>query len=78
MDVIDYFDTPNPLHWLDQIKKSEWNAAQFLYRLLSDGTLGELVGKGVRLLMLTEGEELISFCTLARKAARCFFTASGT
>ena len=36
MQVIDYYSCDRPEHWLEQIKKSDWSAGQFLYELLSE------------------------------------------
>ena len=67
MNIIEYFSTEDQEHWLAQIKECEWGAAQYLYELLRDKKLKELTGENTRLLMLTEGEQLVSFCTLAEK-----------
>lgn len=67
MRVIDYFDSDRKEHWLNEIKRSDWGAAGFLYDLLSKGTFHELTGSNSRVLLLTDGDELISFCTYAEK-----------
>lgn len=67
MEIIGYYSSDNKGHWLSEIKKSEWSAGQFLYKLLKDGTFYDTVGEGSDVLMLTDGEKLISFCTLAEK-----------
>ena len=67
MQVIDYFNCERPEHWLSQIKKSDWGAGQFLYQLLSENKFKDAVGKKSKVLMLTDGDELISFCTYAEK-----------
>ena len=67
MQVIEYFSCDRPEHWLGQIKKSDWGAGQFLYELLSENKLKGAVGENARVLMLTNGDELISFCTYAEK-----------
>ncbi len=66
MEIIEYFSCGNKEHWLTQIEKSDWGAAQYLAYLLNDNKLSSLVGEGARVLMLVEGENLASFCTLAR------------
>lgn len=43
MKVIDYFNCDRPEHWLRQIKKSDWDAGQYLY---------ELISKSLRLFLL--------------------------
>lgn len=67
MKILEYFSTENKEHWLSQIKESDWAAGQFLHELLSDNKLKELAGENTKVLMLTEGEDLVSFCTLADK-----------
>ena len=67
MQVIDYFNCERPEHWLNQIKKSDWGAGQFLYQLLSENKFKDAVGEKSKVLMLTDGDELISFCSYAEK-----------
>ena len=67
MRVINYFGSDKKEHWLIQIKKANWGAAVFLHELLSKGTFFEVVGENSRVLLLTEEDKLISFCTYAEK-----------
>ncbi len=67
MQIIEYFDCDRPQYWLNQIQKSDWGAGKFLYELLSENRFKEVVGETSKVLMLTEGDELISFCTYAEK-----------
>ncbi len=67
MQIIDYYHCGRQAHWLEQIKKSDWAAGQYLYALLSGNTFKDLVGGRSTVLMLTDGGELISFCTYAEK-----------
>ena len=32
-------------HWLDEIKKCDWEAGQYLHQLLSENSLKRMVGK---------------------------------
>lgn len=66
MQVIDYFESDRQAHWLAAIGKSDWGAGAFLHELLSAGTFFDAVGEGSRVLLLTEGDELLSFCTYAK------------
>lgn len=52
-------------YWLNQIKKSDWGAGQYLYDLLSKNKLKELCGETTRVFLLTDNRQLVSFCTLA-------------
>ena len=67
MRVINYFDSDRKEHWLNEIKKSEWGAAAFLYELLSKETFYDATGENSKVLLLVDGDELISFCTYAEK-----------
>lgn len=64
--VIEYFASDNPEHWLLQIEKSDWDAGKYLAYLLKESKLFELVGEGAKVLMLVDGQNLVSFCTLAK------------
>lgn len=67
MNVINYFSSERQEHWLAEIGKCDWGAGQFLYKLLRNGELQEFIGENARVLLLVEGDELISFCTYAEK-----------
>lgn len=67
MKIIEYFNSDWQTHWLSRIKKSDWRAGQYLYQLLDEGKLQDAVGENAKVLLLTEGDELISFCTYAEK-----------
>lgn len=67
MNIIEYFSTDNKEYWLLKIKESDWGAGQFLYDLLKKQKLKEYVGENTKVLMLVDGENLISFCTFADK-----------
>lgn len=67
MNIIEYFSTDNKEYWLSKIKESDWGAGQFLYELLKKQKLKEYVGENTKVLMLVDGENLISFCTFAEK-----------
>lgn len=67
MKVINYFESDSQQHWLAEIKRSDWGAGAFLFELISNGTFFDAVGEQSRVLLLTDGDELISFCTYAEK-----------
>ena len=67
MEVINYFDSDRQSHWLNEIQKGDWRAAGFLYELLSKGTFHDTVGDTSKVLLLTDGDSLVSFCTYAEK-----------
>ncbi len=53
--------------WPEKIGKADWKAGKYLEKILSDGSFYTLCGNKSRLLLLTEGQNLISFCTLAER-----------
>lgn len=67
MKIIEFFTSDNQDHWLEEIRKSDWGAGQYLYTLLKEGKLKELVGQTALVPMLIEEEtqKLVSFCTFA-------------
>lgn len=67
MRIIDYFDTDNREYWLSKIRECDWGVGQYLYELLKNQKLKQLVGENTKVLMLTDEENLVSFCTLAEK-----------
>ena len=67
MKIIEYFSTDNKEYWLSKIKESDWGAGQFLYDLLKNQKLKPYVGENTKVLLLVDGENLISFCTFADK-----------
>lgn len=67
MKVINYFDSDRQDYWLREIRKGDWGAAGFLYELLSKGTFHDTVGEKSKVLLLADGDRLISFCTYAEK-----------
>ncbi len=67
MEIKEFYSIENKKYWLEQIKKSDWGAGQYLYELLSREQLKTLCGETTRVLLLTEEETLVSFCTLAEQ-----------
>ena len=65
MEIIEYFTTIKKEHWLNEIKKCDWGAGQYLYQLLCENNLKKMVGETALVPMLVEGERLIAFCTFA-------------
>ena len=67
MDIVNYFKTDNKEYWLAKISNCDWGAGQYLCELIRNDTFFDMVGQNSRLLLLVDGDELISFCTLAQK-----------
>ncbi len=62
-EIIEYYDSMNKEHWLAEIAKSDWRAGQLLYELIRDDKLKNLCGENAKVLLLVDGEKLISYCT---------------
>ncbi|MBR5638148.1 MAG: GNAT family N-acetyltransferase [Muribaculaceae bacterium] len=67
MEVISFHESDRQDHWLEEIKRSDWKSGAFLYELLSQGTFFDTVGENSKVLLLIDGDELISYCTYAQK-----------
>ena len=67
MQIIEYSTTDNKKHWLQKLRECEWGAGRFLCDILENQTIYNLLGENTRVLMLVDGEQLVSFCTLAEK-----------
>ena len=67
MKIEDYFTSGRPEHWLREIGRSDWAAGQYLHQLLGEHRFHDLLGEKSRLLLLTEGDHLIAFCTYAQR-----------
>ncbi|WP_124065846.1 GNAT family N-acetyltransferase [Clostridium sp. E02] len=65
MKVIEFYSIKDKEHWINQIKKSDWGAGQSLYKLLSKNELKEFCGESTKVFLLTDHQQLVSFCTLA-------------
>ena len=63
MEILSYFETEDRDHWYKEIGRSDWDGASFLQWLIREERFFETLGERSRLLLLTEGDELISFCT---------------
>ena len=67
MKVISFYESDRQDHWLEEIKRSDYKAGELLHVSLSYGTFFDAVGEGAKVLLLIDGEELISYCTYAKK-----------
>ena len=66
MEIIEYYSSNNKEYWLSKINECDWVAGKFLYELIKQDKLKELVGDDVKVLLLTNEFDLISFCTLSK------------
>ncbi len=60
MEIIDFYASDNKDHWLSGINKSDWRAGKYLYELLRDQKLKELCGETTKVLLLIDGDKLLS------------------
>lgn len=67
MEIISYYKSDRQEHWLREIGKSDWSAAAFLCELLSKGTFFDTLGESTELLLLNNGDALVSYCTYAER-----------
>ena len=66
MNVIHLFESDRQSYWIEEIGKSDWSAGGLLYGLLKDGDFFKWVGEGSEVLLLVQGDTLISYCTFAK------------
>jgi len=66
MQIIDFFACESQPQWIAAIADNEWRAAHFLAELLTKGEFHNAVGEGT-VYLLTDGDELVSFLTLAER-----------
>ena len=68
MQIKEFGTLQDKQHWLMKIREADWRAATYLYALLSEDTFyNQYGGDKAKVFLLTEGDELISFCTYAEK-----------
>lgn len=67
MDILDYEKTVNSTWWARQIAACDWTGGQHLHQCLRENSFHALYGEKTRLLLLTDGSRLVSFCTYAEK-----------
>lgn len=65
MEIIEYFTSDQKEHWLNELGKCTWGAGEYLYQLLKENRLKEMVGEQALVPMLVEKDALVSFCTFA-------------
>ena len=65
MKILEYFTAQDQEHWLNEIKRSDWGAGQYLHQLLRENSQKKMVGDTAIVPMLVDGDKLVSFCTFA-------------
>lgn len=66
MEIIEYFTCDNKNHWLNELGKCNWPAGKFLCNLITKNKIYETLGTNTIIPMLVDGQNLVSFCTLAK------------
>lgn len=66
MKILDLQTSGEQKQWIDRIRECDWGAAKFLADLLEQDKFYDLTGEG-SLVIMTDEERLVSFCTLTRK-----------
>lgn len=61
-EIINYFEDDYKEYWQEQILRTDWEPAKELVAKLKDNSLLNENGQNSKLLMLTDGETLISYC----------------
>ena len=67
--IKDYFQltASEQKFWLPKIGESDWRAGKYLFQLLSDGQFKKHCGEKSTLFLLTQGDNLISFCSFTER-----------
>ena len=63
MEIFDLFASADREHWMSQLRKCDWGAGRFLCQLIDEDRFRALTGEWSELLLLTDGDRLVSFCT---------------
>ena len=67
MKIIEFFTSEQQHYWLDEIRKCDWTAGQYLAQLIQEQRFYSMLGERSKLLLLTDADQLISFCTYAQR-----------
>ncbi len=67
MRIFDFFGESDQVSWIKKIKTCDWGAARYLSELLEQGCFFKTLGEGGKLLVIADGDKLVSFVTLSRR-----------
>ncbi len=67
MTILTYHESDAQAYWREKIRQCDWRAGRYLEQLLDTGAFHGVLGEKSRLLLLTEGGELLAFCTYAQR-----------
>ena len=65
MIIREISETENKDYWIGEIGKAKWIAGKYLCELLSTSDFYKLCGKSSKVFLLTDENNLVSFCTFA-------------
>ena len=66
MRILDFESINEQKQWIDKIRACDWDVSKFLADLLEQNRFHTVLGNG-SLFIMTDGEKLVSFCTLTKK-----------
>ena len=66
MNILELKNGSEQKLWIDRIRDCDWGAAKYLAELLEHDKFYDMVGDGF-IIMMTDDEKIVSFCTLTRK-----------
>lgn len=66
MKILNLKDSDEQKQWIDKIRQCDWSAAKFLADLLEQDKFYEMAVEG-SIIMMTDENKIVSFCTLTRK-----------
>ena len=66
MKILDLENINEQKQWIEKIRACDWGAAKFLADLLEQEKFCEMTGGG-SLILMTNNEEIVSFCTLTQQ-----------
>lgn len=66
MNIINYFESDRQ-YWLEQLEQSDWVSGELLCKFLRENTFFSTLGEKSKLLLLADGDQLVSFCTYAER-----------
>lgn len=66
MKILNLQNSNEQKQWIDRIRDCDWGAAKLLADLLEQDKFYEMTGEG-SLIIMTDDEKIVAFCTLTRK-----------
>lgn len=69
LQIKDFFllDKSEKEIWLTKIGESDWRAGKYLFKILSEGSFNQQYGEKSKVFLLTQGNNLISFCSFSER-----------